>query len=434
MSKIGIIIKREYTTRVVKKSFIIMTFLSPLLFAAMVAIPLWLSTIKDNDKKNIAVVDVTNEYGKALKSNETYTFAVAQSPGGDIGKSNLKKDFYAIVMISGDLTKDANAVTIYSEKQVGMELKSLIANDLNKYVEDKKLAAYNVPDIKKMVDAARTHIKVTTIKLDEKGNEALTSSEMATVIGALATFLIYMFIFMYGVQVMRGVVEEKTSRIVEVIISSVKPFELMMGKIIGIALVGLTQFLLWILLTYIISQAVGITMFGGNLSTLMAGSQLSGANISQTQQVAFSIFQGLHGINIVEILFYFLFYFLGGYLLYASLFAAIGSAVDNETDTQQFMLPVTIPILFAFYAAIYSIQNPNGPLAFWCSIIPFTSPIVMMVRLPFDVPLWQKLLSMLLLIITFIFTTWLAGKIYRTAILMYGKKISWKEMWKWLKY
>jgi ABC-2 type transport system permease protein len=434
MSKIGIIIKREYTTRVVKKSFLIMTFLSPLIFAAMIVIPLWLSSIKDNSNKNIAVVDMTNEYGKALQSNATYTFSTTQAPKGDIGKSNLKSDFYAIVVINGDLTKDNKAVTVYSEKQVELELKSEISGQLSKFVEDKKLDAYKVPGIKKMMQDARTHIEVTTKKLDENGNEALTSSEMAALIGALSTFLIYMFIFMYGAQVMRGVVEEKTNRIVEVIISSVKPFELMMGKIIGIALVGLTQFLLWVLLTLIISNVAGVAMFGTNLSNIQNAAQLSGTDMSHSQQVALGLFQGLQGINFIEIFCYFIFYFLGGYLLYASLFAAIGSAVDNDTDTQQFMLPITVPILFAFYAAIYSIQNPDGPLAFWCSIIPFTSPIVMMVRLPFDVPLWQKALSVSLLIITFIGTTWLAGKIYRTGILMYGKKPTWKEMWKWLKY
>ena len=209
----------------------------------------------------------------------------------------------------------------------------------------------------------------------------------------------------------------------------------MMGKIIGIALVGLTQFLLWVLLTVIISNVAGIAMFGSPISQLQQSSHFAVLqDHNTTHQLILGLIQGLQGINFVEIIGFFLFYFMGGYLLYASLFAAIGSAVDNETDTQQFMLPVTIPIIFAFYAAFYSLQNPDGPLAFWCSIIPFTSPIVMMVRLPFDVPLWQKLLSVSLLIITFLSTTWIAAKIYRTGILMYGKKITWKEMWKWLRY
>lgn len=434
MSKIGIIIRREYTTRVAKKSFIVMTFLSPLLFAALIIIPLWLSNIKDNEVKKIAVIDQTNEYGKALKSDNQYRFGAEKDSRQDIDKSTLKQDFYAILLIKGDLAKDSTAVALYSEKQVGMELEGMISKQLSSYVEAKKLESYHIPGIRQMVEKARTTVSVTTIKLDEKGNETVTSSVVATVISVLATFLIYMFIFMYGAQVMRGVVEEKTNRIVEVIVSSVKPFELMMGKIIGIALVGLTQFMLWILLTLIISNIAVYAMFGSSLTSLQAGSQMAGANISNSHQMILDVFQSLHGINFAEIATYFIIYFLGGYLLYASLFAAIGSAVDNETDTQQFMMPITIPILFAFYAAIYSIQNPDGPLAFWCSIIPFTSPIVMMVRLPFDVPLWEKLLSVSLLVITFVCTTWLAGKIYRTGILMYGKKNSWKEMWKWLRY
>ncbi|MDP4203676.1 MAG: ABC transporter permease [Bacteroidota bacterium] len=434
MNKIGIIIRREYTTRVAKKSFIIMTFLSPLLFAALIMVPLWLSGIKDNETKKIAIVDFTNEYGKVLKSDKQYVFVPVQERIQNIGNSQLKKDFYAVLLIKGDLVRDSTAATLYSEKQVGIELESTVSRQLSEYVENKKLDAYHVANIKQMVEKARTKIDVTTIKLDEKGNSKVTSSIVATIIGGLSTFLIYMFIFMYGVQVMRGVVEEKTNRIVEVIISSVKPFELMMGKIIGIALVGLTQFLLWIVLTLIISNIAGFALFGTSISNLQAGAQLQGASTSGAQQAMMTVFQGLQGINLVEIVSYFIFYFLGGYLLYASLFAAVGSAVDNETDTQQFMMPITIPILFAFYAAIYSIENPDGPLAFWCSIIPFTSPIVMMVRLPFDVPLWEKLLSVGLLVITFIGTTWLAGKIYRTGILMYGKKPSWKEMWKWLRY
>ena len=435
MSKIGLIIQREYKTRVVKRSFIIMTFLSPLLFAAIMVIPLWLSTAKDTEAKTIAVVDRTDEYAQALPSNGSYQFEIAKEPNQDIGKSKLSSDYYAILLISGDLLKDSSAVTLYSQKQVSIDLKSYIADHLSKYVENKKLVATHIPNIRQIIKESQTPINVTTIKLDQHGNAIVTSSDVATFIAALATFLIYLFIFMYGAQVMRGVVEEKTNRIVEIIISSVNPFEMMMGKIIGIALVGLTQFLLWVLLTVIISNVAGIAMFGSSITHLQQSAQMSTMqDHNATHQVVLGLIQGLQGINFVEIIGFFLFYFMGGYLLYASLFAAIGSAVDNETDTQQFMLPVTIPIIFAFYAAFYSLQNPDGPLAFWCSIIPFTSPIVMMVRLPFDVPLWQKLLSVSLLIITFLSTTWLAAKIYRTGILMYGKKITWKEMWKWLRY
>lgn len=435
MNKIGIIIKREYTTRVLKKSFIIMTFVSPLIFAAIMVIPLWLSTSKDTgERKTIVIVDQTNQFAQAIPSNDLFHFEVAKEPNKELNKSTLSKNYYAILLISGDLTKDTTAVTLFSQTQVSMELKSYIADHLNKYIENKKLEASNIPNIKQIIKDAQSNVHVTTIKLDSNGKETVTSTEVATIIGALATFLIYLFIFMYGAQVMRGVVEEKTNRIVEVIISSVRPFQLMMGKIIGIALVGLTQFLLWVILTIIITNAAGLAILGDSMFNLQQSAQVVTSQSHSAHQAIFEILQGLQGINFLEITGLFIFYFLGGYLLYASLFAAIGSAVDNETDTQQFMLPVTIPIIFAFYAAIYSLENPDGPLAFWCSIIPFTSPIVMMVRLPFDVPFWEKLLSAVLLVVTFLFTTWIAAKIYRTGILMYGKKTTWKEIWKWIRY
>src|ERR1035437_6988260 len=263
-------------------------------------------------------------------------------------------------------------------------------------------------------------------------------------IGFGAGILIYLFIFLYGVQVMRGVIEEKTSRIVEVIISSVKPFQLMMGKIVGIAMVGLTQFVLWVTLTTIL-YGIGQATFLKDFSDIKNSALQQNVIPSMPNQVkiqqqninyseAGEMIRGLQNINFVQILFAFLFYFLGGYLLYSALFAAVGSAVDSESDTQQFMMPITIPLVISFVAAQFIMQNPEGPLAFWLSIIPFTSPVVMMVRLPFGVPLWEFALSMALLVITFIFMTWLAGKIYRTGILMYGKKVSYKELWKWLRY
>lgn len=258
----------------------------------------------------------------------------------------------------------------------------------------------------------------------------------------ITAFIIYTFIVIYGAQVMSGVVQEKTNRIVEVIISSVKPFELMMGKIIGIALVGLTQFLMWVVLSaailFGVSSAVSKDIDPNTFDKIQNASQMGMQTSSLPNNEATAKLQevmtAINGLDFVQIITLFIIYFLGGYLLYASLFAAIGSAVDNETDTQQFSFPIMIPIMFAIYAGIFSAENPDGPLAFWCSMIPFTSPIVMMVRLPFDVPFWQIALSIGILILSFIGTTWMAGKIYRTGILMYGKKVSWKEMWKWLRY
>ena len=442
MSKIGIIISREYTTRVMKKSFLLLTFLTPLLFVAMIMIPLWLSNIQDDTVKNIIVIDNTGLYHDALKSNDTYTFVFSDKPLDNFRKKEKTgNELTAVLYITADLSTKPNAVSLYSEKQVNVELKSYISGLLEDFVQKQKLAGYNIPNLKEVVEKSKTNVDISTIKWNADGQEKEGSAELALIIGMISAFLIYIFIMSYGSQVMSGVLQEKTSRIVEVIISSVKPFELMMGKIIGIALVGLTQFFMWIALTLIITAGLSVFMGGGiDTEAIQSAQQInmpgmqSGMSQSDTQSMITEIYKSLNGFDFFKTLVLFIIYFLGGYLLYASLFAAIGSAVDNETDTQQFSMPLTIPILFAIYAAIYSAQNPDGPLAFWCSLIPFTSPIVMMVRLPFDVPAWQIVLSIVILVLSFIGTTWIAGKIYRTGILMYGKKVSWKELWRWVRY
>jgi len=406
----------------------------------MIAVPLWLSSIKDSTKKHIVVIDKTHSYSQVFKNNETYVFDFVDKPVEEIKKENADKkddEFTALLVITDDLSKNPKAIALYSEKQVNMELKSYISGKLNKQVEQQKLEAYNIPNLKDLVEKSHTDIDIPTIKWGDNGQEKEGSAELALVIGMISAFVIYMFIIIYGAQVMAGVIQEKTSRIVEVIISSVKPFELMMGKIIGIALVGLTQFFMWVILTgsilFIGSRFLGS---GTDLASMQQANQMGIQSMTATQSPGEmqQLFAMLHGFDFMQIIVLFVLYFLGGYLLYASLFAAVGSAVDSETDTQQFSLPLTLPIIFAIYAAIYSAQNPDGPLAFWCSMIPFTSPIVMMVRLPFDVPAWQIILSLSILVLSFIGTTWMAGKIYRTGILMYGKKTTWKEMWKWMKY
>lgn len=438
MSKISLIIKREYTSRVMKKSFILLTFLTPVLLVGMIALIIYLGGIKDDKIKKIVVVDKTEQYKDVLKDNESYIFQFSNASMEEMKLQNEKKsDFTALLYIDKDLSGDSAQAFLYSDKQVNMELKSYVSGLLNKYVEEQKLASYNIPDLKKMVDDSRTNIDLKTIKWGEDGKEKEASAELALMIGMITAMIIYMFIVIYGAQVMSGVVQEKTNRIVEVMISSVKPFELMMGKIIGIALVGLTQFLMWIILSGAIlmglSAVVSKDIDMSGLEKMQGMEQMNMPANEMTAQIN-DFMTALNGLDFVQIISLFIVYFLGGYLLYASLFAAIGSAVDNETDTNQFSIPVMIPIIFAIYAGIFSAENPDGPLAFWCSMIPFTSPIVMMVRLPFDVPVWQIALSVSILILSFIGTTWMAGKIYRTGILMYGKKTTWSEMWKWLKY
>jgi ABC-2 type transport system permease protein len=293
-----------------------------------------------------------------------------------------------------------------------------------------------------------TNVSIQTINIDSSGVAKKTSTGIAMALAYLFGFLMYMLVFIFGSQVMRGVIEEKTSRVVEVIISSVKPIQLMMGKIIGIALVGLTQFFIWIVLTAGIATVLKTTLLSKTDMTeisqaaphnLMAGSTPAEAapqmSAMSPELAEFSkMFDSAMNQPWGLIIFAFIFYFITGYLLYASVFAAIGSAVDNETETQQFMLPVTIPIILALMVAMGTMQNPESPLSFWCSLIPLTSPIVMMARIPFGVPYWQIAVSMALMLVTFGVFVWMAAKIYRTGILMYGKKTSWKEMWKWLRY
>ncbi len=442
MSKIGIIIQREYTSRVMKKSFLLLTFLTPIFMAAMIILPMWISTMKDETIKNIVVIDKTGLLHDVLKSNEQYTFVFSDMPIEEFRKEHSESkngkpvELTALLYVSDDLMTNPKSVTVYSEKQINMELKTYLNNELNNFVRDRKLASYNIPDLKEKIESAKSSIDIATIKWDESGNQKEGSAEMALIIGMIAAFLIYMFIMSYGSQVMSGVLQEKTSRIVEVIVSSVKPFELMMGKIIGIAMVGLTQFTIWIVFTLILSGA-GTAVFGQDFgASSMSGTMQMGQAVSadaNSSEMIQQVFSMLSGFDFIKVAVLFIVYFLGGYLLYASLFAAIGSAVDNETDTQQFSMPITLPIIFSIFIGIYAAQSPDSALAFWGSIIPFTSPVVMMARIPYDVPFWQILLSLALLIGTFITSTWVAGKIYRTGILMYGKKVSWKEIWKWIR-
>ncbi len=438
MNKIIFILQREYLTRVKKKSFIIMSFVGPLLMAAMFVIPVWVSTMEDGELLKVAVLDEGNNYKNKLKNTEAIDFKFVEDKKLEELKADFfKKEYDAILSIPADLEKTPDKLTIYSENQIKLSTLSYISNSLEDEVEAKRMASKGID--KQMLDSIKTDLNINTITWNEEGEENESSTELSMAIGFISAMIIYMFIFMYGAQVMRGVMEEKTGRIVEIIISSVKPFELMMGKILGIALVALTQFALWIVLTFAIVTGANLVLAGDkevNITELSQGT--SNANVEQVLEKSDSqmagIMKKIYNLPYGMILFSFIFYFIGGYLLYASLFAAIGGAVDNETDTQQFMLPITVPLILSIVMAQVIIQNPNGSVAFWFSMIPFTSPIIMIIRVGFGVAWWEMALSMFLLIATFIGTTWVAAKIYRTGILLYGKKITYKELWKWLKY
>ncbi len=459
MSKIGLIISQEYRNRVAKKSFLLMTFLTPILMAALIVTPIFLASIKDDEERVVAVVDETGLYEEFFEGlvSEDCSFEVIkeqgvgnkeqgtgnkeQGIGGDLQfstfNSQLSTDYSAFVIISDDLSVKPNALTMYSQKQVPSSIRRFIESSLEDYIEEQTLASYNIPKLKEMIRDAKVDVKVTTYKLSEDG-VTTSDSDIASVIGMLTTMLIYMFIFVSGAQVMNSIVQEKVNRIVEVMVCSVRPWELMWGKIIAVGLTCLTQMALWVVLTLLI---VGVAM--GVMDIPLESSQLAMPNAQQLADVSGQGFNSqfdsqyissLLSIDWGFVLVMFVVYFIGGYLLYSSLFAAIGASVDNEADTSQFMMPITIIVLFALYAGIYSAENPDGPLAFWCSMIPFTSPMVMMVRIPFDVPMWQLGLSLGLLVLTIVGTIWLSAKIYRVGILMYGKKPTVKEIIKWLKF
>ena len=419
MNKIFLIIKREYLVRVKKKSFIIMTILAPLLMAAIIVAPVFLAD-QGQEKRLIAITEIESSYAKEMTDSENIHFTIIAKEDGDLIKNNISESqYYAILDI-----QDTNFI-LYGSQQIGLNVRKSIENQIETIIERNNLKRAGI-DID-ILEKAKTNITIKTKIIDNEGKTTASTAEASIGIGFITGILIYMFIFMYGTMVMRGVIEEKTNRIVEIIISSVKPFQLMMGKILGVALVGLTQFFLWVLLTVAIS-AIAEVMF---LDTTELTNDVN--SIDQSAILAeFSKLTG--GIDLVKIFISFIFFFLFGYLMYSSLFAAVGSAVDAEADTQQFVLPITIPLILAFILIQPVMDNPDGLLAFWLSIIPLTSPVIMMVRLPFGVDNWELILSMILLICGFILTTSLAAKIYRTGILMYGKKISYKELWKWLSY
>jgi ABC-2 type transport system permease protein len=438
MNKIFLVIKREYLTRVRKKSFIVMTIAAPLLLVAFYGIIFYFVVNRDigDSEKRIYVLDKSGQFTGKLTNKENIKFEFGTTYEIPDQKDFLEREnYYGILSIpdSAGVPK-LNSIKLVSVDQASISTEDYIEDQISRVIKENKLALIGV-DEKQLNEINKTDINIATSTATKEGEKS-NSSQASTLVGFGGALLIYLFIFLYGVQVMRGVIEEKTNRIVEVIISSLKPFELMMGKIIGIALVGLTQFVIWVLL---------ISILGGGTSGMIASQmQLTPETTDALAQSGKQMAEGggpqqmleaLLGFNYIYLAGMFLFYFISGYLFYGALFAAIGSAVDNETDTQQFMLPVTMPLVFAFVLAQSAVvSNPNGPLAFWLSVIPFTAPVVMMVRVPFGVANWEIALSMLSMVAGFIFTVWLAGRIYRIGILMYGKKPSYKEISKWLFY
>ena len=460
ISKLGIIIQREYLNKVKKKSFLLITFLAPILFAALCILPSLIMMGTKEEAKKVGVIDRSGIVTPFLESGETIEYVFLEDVLPEDVKTDLKGHGIDVLLSISELDGEQRSVSAdcYSEKPLGMDAGSIIENRINDAVEAYRIEASGVENLEEIMAGVKSNVHLHSYTIDESGKESISESGVYMVISMVLGMALYMFIALFCGMVMSSVIEEKSSRVVEVLVSSVKATELMFGKIIGVALVALTQFLLWIVLTVaILGVAMGIIgkdKFMGaigedqtaqitemmapgvhmpedmpSLESLTAAADAATAEPSGMQ----AVFSTLSNINVGQLVISFLLFFIFGYLLYASLFAAIGSAVENEGDTQQLQIPVTIPLLIGFFIAIYAFKAPDSSLVFWGSMIPFTSPIVMLARLPFGVPTWELILSLALLIGTFAACAWLSAKIYKVGILMFGKKSTWKDLLKWLK-
>lgn len=433
MDKIWLVIKREYLSRVQKKSFLLATILTPLIFPAIMGIIIWiaLDETEGSALKIIEVVDENNMF--FIESSEQYAFSFSNTKFEDGKKMVQAGERQGLLYLPKlDLSKPSGII-YYAEKSPSLNLISFLEASLKRRIEEQRLYESGIdPEV---MAAYRTKVSIQTINLDSFGEEKVSDASVNYGLGFFSGILIYVFIFVYGNQIMHGVIEEKSSRIIEILVSSIKPFQLMLGKIIGIGAVGLTQFLIWIVLisslTFIVTGYFGMQMPQQQVLEI-AGSDLD-QNFNQDNNFM-ELIQAIQGINFINLALTFVFYFVGGYLLYGAFFAAIGAAVDAPSEAQQFMLPITIPLLIAYLGLfVFVLNDPNSNVSFWLSIIPLTSPIAMMGRASFGIPTSDLLISMTLLVLGFLFSTWVAGKIYRIGILIHGSKVNYKTIWKWIK-
>ena len=450
--KLGIIISREYLNKVKKKSFLLITFLAPLFFAAMCLLPSLIMFGAKEDTKTVGVVDRSGIVLPYLEDNDVTHYVDLGDASVDSLKADLKAAGLDILLSVSELDPETLSVKAecFSEKPLGMDTGSMIENRINDAVEACRIEKSGIANLEEIMAGVKSNVKLRSYTIDESGKESISESGIYMVLSMILGMAIYMFIALFSGMVMSSVIEEKSSRVVEVLVSSVKATELMFGKIIGVALVALTQFLLWILLTgTILGVAMGIMgkdkimdMMHDDATTEMVQQMATpeGVHMGDTLAVAAgeptgmdAIVSTIGNLNIPQIGIAFLFFFVFGYLLYASLFAAIGSAVENEGDSSQLQLPVTIPLILGFFVALYAFKAPESSLVFWASMFPFTSPIVMLARIPFGVANWEIILSIALLVATFVVCAWASAKIYKVGILMYGKKSTFKDLWKWLK-
>lgn len=439
MGKIGIIAGREFNERVRKKSFIITTILMPIAFVAIMFVPALMMNIQSDDTREIVVVDQSGTIAEGLQNTNNLSFTPSNKSVEELTAE--QQDIFGILIIGKDVATNPSNVQLLTYESSTINIESEITEQIREIIESEKLKAYNIEDIDSILEAIQTPISLKVKQLGESGETKESSSMLNIALAYIFGFLIYMFVFLYGNMVMQGVIEEKSNKVMEVMVSSVKPFELMMGKILGIASVAVTQFVIWVVFILVVGGAamslfgVGDMMAAASASAAMDPAAMMGTQMPSLDDETLSILRTVTDpAYLLRILGGFLVYFIGGYLLYAAMFAAVGSAVDNEKDTNNLQLPITIPLILAIFVMMSAMQDPHGPLAFWFSMIPFTSPVVMMVRLPYGVPGWELALSIGLLFVTFIAMVYLAGKIYRVGVFMYGKKPTFAELAKWLRY
>ena len=437
MNHLPLIIQREYLNKVKNKSFIVMTILSPLIMIVLIAVIAYLSRLNNNTDRTISVLDESGLVESIFENTEHLTYNILEDKSLEEAKELVKRnDEYGLLYIPpiNSLDSISNHVKFYSEESPSLTLIADLEGKLQKKLSDLKLLNDGV-DIDK-IKSSRVNINIGQESFSGEKSSKI-DSVLKLAFGGLAGYLLFMFIIIYGNMIMRSVIEEKTSRIIEIIISSVKPIQLMLGKIIGTSLAGITQFVIWLILGFLLLTIIP-PILGIDMATVQSPQQEALQQAMQSPEMNNGMQEGLQAIYnlpLTNLIVAFVFFFIGGYLLYSSLYAAIGAAVDSETDTQQFLLPVLMPLILAVYIGIFTvIEDPHGTVSTVFSFIPFTSPVVMLMRIPFGVPWWQQILSLVLLCGTFILTVWFAAKIYRVGILMYGKKPSYKELIKWIKY
>ena len=439
MSAIGIIIGREFRERVMKKSFIISTILTPLLMVGIMVGTSFIMATNVGEAKHIAVVDRSGVIAPSLASTEVIVYEPTDRTPEEL-RAEGDEQMYGFLVIGEDIVENPSNVSLYSYSTSTMEVESAIARDIEEVIEQHRLKAYDIENLPQIMDEVEADVTLRSYKLGEENEEDKESSSvLAFGLSYIFGFVMYIFVIIYGSMVMQGVIEEKSGKVLEVMVATVRPYQLMMGKILGIASVAVLQFVIWIVIIFVGGTVVMQFMMPTELVESAAAISAGTADMAAMEGAGVDPEMAAMLANATDIGFLvrffgsFLLYFLGGYLLYAAMFAAVGSAVDNVQDAQQFQTPITMPIIIGFIVMMFAMKEPHAPLSVWCSMIPFTSPIVMMARLPFDVPMWELALSLVILAASFAVMVWIAAKIYRIGIFMHGRKPSYKELWQWIR-